>query len=749
MALEGAQLIEFLMRLKLDPQSAEYAKVTVKQVKDGLTDLGATATKDNTTLKQLTQTIAEVQRVNQIDKLARDMASYGSEIENSAEKAAELAKQLEAIGATQSEVQAAAKAYANYSNPQAGGLNIEALKRSGGALNALGASQIGLPISLLGDLQQVSKELTAVAGATGLVDGAASALVPVLGATAGGFLAALAPLAAVGVALAPLLIALKILSDREQAAAESAKMLADVYAKEADAYQVGQEALRTRNEDTKKAAEELFNSLNDNYRANVDKIAFLNDKKSKSDEKTAAEIQKTIDATYTEQIKLSGSIDILRGNLQELGVVVNGTAPGLSKVVQAAPGLQGIFGGLVKVVDTLGEAKDKLTPFIEAIKKTAEEAQKRADQQVKIVDKLNSDLKALDTKGAEDRLSIDKKLADTLVDIQSKASEAAKSILADLEKQQKQAALKLTRDDATAKDKADYDRLSKQINFQRAEVKAQQDTERKLKQIREQAASDQFEIALDRDFAGLSRSRRGVSGQLNAVVEQANADQQARLQAAKDKQDDDLRQYLWDHEQRVKTFEQQKQDAIAAANEALKQNEADRKKARAMAQVQATMDIIALQDKLTKEYNAKRAAAIADLNLVNQTEAEKQKAYQASYKQAQDLLNGLRLASGGIGGRLIATRALGGSLQSGQVSTVNELPGQRESFETGGNSYLFPNGAGIFTSFKAGNVSSNSSSQMVTVAPTFNISGSDPKLVAREVGLQMDSVLKKIFRVRA
>jgi len=290
----------------------------------------------------------------------------------------------------------------------------------------IGTDQVANIIRMAGALNEAAQAIPGVTAATTL-------LTPAIGATAASLTAMLIPVAAVAIAVAPLIIAFKILADREAEAAKSAKLLADVYASQADAFAVGQRAVQDRNEGTKKEAVDLFNSLNESFRTNVEKIAFLNDKKTKSDEKTAAELQKTIDATIEEQIKLSGSIDLLRGNLEQIGTVINGTLPGLSKV---SNDINSSFLKLISSIIQLGnEAKTKITPFIEKFREIAEEAKKRADKEVKIVDKLNADLVSIDQKAADTRLNIGKHLTETLIEINDKAADNAKKILADLVQQ--------------------------------------------------------------------------------------------------------------------------------------------------------------------------------------------------------------------------------------------------------------------------------------------------------------------------
>lgn len=757
-------VLSTILAIRLDAAAAQNAKANIAQIKNGLVDLNATANQSSAAATTLTAKLSEISRANQIEKLGRDFGTLAGEIDDVDDATAQLAKNLEDIGASVPEIEAAAKAFADVQASASGAASsagslggLQGLRRTGSALNQLGLGAIGQPVQIAGDIGQVVKEFQQLSTVIPGVTAVASALTPVLGATAAGFAAALAPIALVAVALAPLIIALKVLSDRAAKAAEDAKALADIYAGQADAFAVGQEAVLHQNEETKKSAIDLFNTINDNFRINAEKIQFLEDKKKTADADTAAALQKQIDAAVDENVKLAGSIDILKGNLGTLKVGIDGTADGLMHV---GDGTKNFFTNIQNIVGSIGKlgeaAKTKLQPFIDQLQKSAEEAKKRADAEVKINDKLNSDLASIEQKGADNRKAINAKLADDLVAIAQKSADNAQAILDNLQKQEAEAALKLAREDATAKEKADFDALQNQIKFQRTEVAETQKHLNDLKRIREQANEQEFEQGLDRDFAGISKTKRSAAQQINAANEQYDQERAARLQAYKDKQDDDMRQYLFEHQQRVEAEQQQIADAKKAADAALRQNVIDTNKARQAAQLAASKSYTDLETSLVAERNLKIAAAKADLELIVQTEQAKQAAYAASLAQAQAVLNGatpggssqVRVVQGHVVGR-----AGGGSLTAGQLATVNE-PGSsgNEGFTAGGKSIRFP-GSGLFIPFKSGTVDRNSNGGMnVSMSVTNNItagSAKDAQKIADVVDKRIEQTVRRIFQVKA
>lgn len=638
----------------------------------------------------------------------------------------------------------------------------DAIRLAGSQLRSLPSIQIpglGIGTDSVANVIRLAGALNDVAQAVPGVTAATTLLTPAIGATAASLAAMLIPVAAVAVAIAPLLIALKILADREQAAAESAKQLADAYAKEADAFAVGQRALQDRNEDTKKEAVDLFNTLNESFRTNAEKIRFLNDKKAQSDEKTAAEIQKTIDETITEQIKLSGSIDILRGNLQQLSVQIDGTAPGLSKV---GDGTNNFFTNIVsKITGFAQQAEAKVSPVLERLKQVNEEANKRAEAQVKIVDKLNKDLASLDQKAADDRKTIAVRLADTLIGINEKAIEDAEKIASDLDKQQAASRLKLQRDQENAEEKKNYDNLTRIINFNRDEIAARKKIDTELRRIREDAAAQEFEDGLSRNFSQIAANRRNLQRTLQRTTEDAQTESNARLENFKNKNDDAARQYQFEAEQRQQAYKQQNDDAIKAANEALRENEANRIKARALAQNQATQDYIALQNKLLQERNLKIQFATDDLKITTQTEAAKQQAFLSSYQQAQNLLKGITAYAGGptpanLGGSVngkapsVLFKANGGNLNFGQSAVVNEYGSSgAESFTNRyGQNFTFP-GMGIWTPLTSGTVNANRGGDgaSINLSMPINVQGVNADAVLAKAGQMADDRIAYAIRL--
>ncbi len=213
-------VLETLLRLKLDKQSAELAKQDIKELKAGFVDLAATAEKGSNAATTLTKKLGEINRAAQVDKLGNEFGVLATNIKNTDKAAELLAGRLADIGASKDEIEAAGASFAKAQEAASGGgggvLGVNGLRRTGGAL-----TQLGLPggeqVSRLGDVAQIIKEFQVLSQVIPGVTTVTAALAPALGATAAGFVAVLAPIALVALALAPLVIALKMLSDQSEA----------------------------------------------------------------------------------------------------------------------------------------------------------------------------------------------------------------------------------------------------------------------------------------------------------------------------------------------------------------------------------------------------------------------------------------------------------------------------------------------------------------------------------------------------
>lgn len=82
-------------------------------------------------------------------------------------------------------------------------------------------------------------------------------------------------------------------------------------------------------------------------------------------------------------------------------------------------------------------------------------------------------------------------------------------------------------------------------------------------------------------------------------------------------------------------------------------------------------------------------------------------------------------------------------MQAGQLATVNERRGQRESFSSGGMSTMLPGGMGLFTPIKSGRVDPGGGGVNVPISLVVN--GNTWAEIRAQVHSQIDAKLTYAF----
>lgn len=407
-----------------------------------------------------------------------------------------------------------------------------------------------------------------------------------------------------------------------------------------------------------------------------------------------------------------------------------------------------------KQIELLTQQNERLTtstiPIIEAREKEAAAAayqKQQFEETAEAVKGYNDDVAKLNDsiKSSKD------KLVETLDGIFEQAQKAAESALDKLIQRRNDLARDFARDDQ----KLERDRQAKiidiQIAAQQAEVDTYKNYRRKLRDIQKQADEDSFELILNRDFSGLFNLNRDTETAKNdAAQEERDAIEDQR--EAKGRQLEDLqRSNERERAERQIALQQQITDAIVAYQQERALIEQQRREAETKARAAAQRE----QQLLQQQLDARASAIRAELQLIQLGEKTRleitNQAMQALVNQAKQLLAAFSSAgksSGGGGGS--TGRAFGGGLAAFTSSLVNELPGQRESFSTGGQSFMLPKGTGVFTPFKSGNVNpgSGSSGGGVVIYLTQQITGgANAELIAEIATQKAMQVFKRVSGV--
>jgi hypothetical protein len=818
MALEGAQLIEWILKLKMDPASAEYAKTTVKVVKDGLTDLAATAEKGSNAATTLTKKLGDINRANQVEKLGKDFGVMAGKIGDADKAAALLAGRLADIGASTGEIEKAGQAFANAQNGGGGiggNLSIEGLKRSGGALSQIGLGGAGSAVSSVGSIAELVKEFQQLSSVIPGVTTLTATLTPALGATAAGFAAVLAPVGLVALALAPLIIAFKLLSDQAAATQKAFEdqLAAEVAANELKKQNIEIEKTRTSEQNRDKAAadQEAFNIQRDfvnklkadreeitrqyNNSSNPFERNDLAGKGQKLDKQIEDETQKeidlgtaientvrvlgpAIDQREKEEAAIKKEADALKAKEQAIAdagkvelearqLAKTATEEQVRALLDQIALQREVLAGQAKAQEDLGQSSKQYTDQIvmldartkaltETTLKAAQandrerESKKSLEEAGKAAKKYYDDVASVNEKFAENQADIAQKLIDKQADIQAQAVEAASQLLANLQQKQGELQKNLGREFADQDTKRQNDNLQRQIDFARKDVTAEKKAQDDILAIKRKAKEDEFSLALDRDFAGLARSRRQTLSQVSDVSKQAQSDRQERLVAFQQQSEDQNRAFINERQQKIVQYQRAQADAQEAYKRDQVQLAVNRNRALVAAQQANQKELQVLNDKHQKELSAKYAAAKAEIDLAQKSSAVRNQILTAEYQHALSVFQGVSRSGGGGGRATLTAFANGGNLSAGNFGAVNE-PGSsgRESITGSGKTYNLP-GAGVFFATNNSTVNPNKGgAQMVTLAPTFNISGSDPNAVMKVIDDKLEQSIKRIFKVKA
>lgn len=371
---------------------------------------------------------------------------------------------------------------------------------------------------------------------------------------------------------------------------------------------------------------------------------------------------------------------------------------------------------------------DSTLPVIQAREKEAaalDYQKKQLEETTDAVKKYNSDVDSLNGKLQESR----DKLIDTLDEIFANAQKAAEEALAKLYQREAELTQNAQREADKAARDADRERVKIAIDEGRQEVEIYKNYRRKLRDIQRQADEQSFELALNRDFSGLFNLNR----QTDSAKQQAAQDERDQIDDAREarqQQLEDLQRSLEaERQERQIALAQQIADAVSAYQQQRLQIEAQRKDAEIKARAAAAKE----QQLLQQQLDSRAAAIRAELQLIQQGETARlqitSQAMNALVAQAQALLNALsgNTGSGGGGGFSpgVTHSAFGNFLRSGQASTVNELPGQRESFA----GKLLPKGFGLFIPGRSGQVSPNGGSMNITLVQNIQ-GGANAELIA-------------------
>lgn len=321
------------------------------------------------------------------------------------------------------------------------------------------------------------------------------------------------------------------------------------------------------------------------------------------------------------------------------------------KLIPAKAGLEQFQQGLDKLKG-LGEL------IVKGVQNAAEYARKAVEERdqrvIEVQQKYESDVKAAETRGLEERAAIQKRYNDRLVELARQAADDAASALQRLRQQQTDLRLAMERDEAKADRAAADRRIEISIQAARADEKAAQDHFQRMAEIRRSAEDREFDLILNRDFLGLFQSRRQTSRDLERETEQYNQQRQQRLQAYEQQNQDEARQRDIQRRERLIAYQQQLADARLAYQRDIEEQQRRQAQALRLARQERSSSLAELSQKLNDEARLRSQAYQADLRLAS--------LYGQAFVKAHDNINAAilqranqMLARLGAGGALVST----------------------------------------------------------------------------------------------
>lgn len=401
---------------------------------------------------------------------------------------------------------------------------------------------------------------------------------------------------------------------------------------------------------------------------------------------------------------------------------------------QALPGikLRELGEGIKKgVEDAAKKAQD-------AAKKVQDALQKQQGEIIGAVKKYDDDVARIEEDALKRRADAQKNYNDALIAAAKRAADDATKALEALKERRSALARDFGRAEADATTKFQQDRLNAQIEYQRQEADAERDRVRRLEDIRKDAQRREFDLILNRDFAGLFASRLDTTRQIEDTNTEFGRGQQDRAAEFAQNQADAARAFELERQQRQAKYQQDLADAQAQYEKERAQIAQQRAQAIAEAQANRAKAIADDRAAYQQQLAARRQALQSELRTIADFGREKIKVEAEILKRGLEIIR--QLGASASGSKPVTRRATGGPLMAGQPSLVNDgFKGQRESF----NGAMLPGGMGLFIPSKGGSVSPGAAPN---VDLTFNVTGgNDPAATAQAIRPMIERVLKEVF----
>ncbi len=305
---------------------------------------------------------------------------------------------------------------------------------------------------------------------------------------------------------------------------------------------------------------------------------------------------------------------------------------------------------LGRVSPDVQKLNDELRETSAALRDAQEADSERKEAIIEVARRYTEDERRIRSTGYERLAEIEKRYADQQAQIAQQAADEAARALQRLQQQESELATSLQRDVAKAEQKARQEELQAQIDFQREEARAARAHADDLLRIQRESADREHELLLASDFRGLYLLRRDRNRQINEAEKSYLAERNERLISFQEAKTDRQAAFVAERQERLAQYQQSLADARSAYRQQIM--EAQRQQSTALAQARAAhqQELAEQKAALQAQLEARRAEAIAELTLLNQTEQQRlaiQAQANAQYLAlANQLISGIGAAVG-------------------------------------------------------------------------------------------------------
>lgn len=320
--------------------------------------------------------------------------------------------------------------------------------------------------------------------------------------------------------------------------------------------------------------------------------------------------------------------------------------------------------------------------------------------------KYNADLAKENEANLAKKADIEKKYQDNLIKAAETLADAGEKALQTLKDKRDDLLTNFRRGEASAAAKAQQKSLEDQIKYQEDSAKSAREHARDLRDIQQKAQQNEEDLIAARDFAGLFKSRRNTT----IAIQNSNRDfqeQEAERQLQfQQKNESDARQYQFEQQQRLIAYQNQNQDAERQYNRQLAQAQANYQKSLQQNAAAKAQELQLEYQRHLQSVNILRSGIQSELSVISQG-AQARIQLEAATQQAL-----IQQAQ-----QILASVTGGGLLGNG-----------RAGFGAGSTGF---GGLGSVTSNSGNSVTNN-----------FSIRGNNPQAIANLVETQVNKSLR-------